>query len=451
MKLWDKGIKTKDIILEFTSGTDRVLDVQLAKEDVIASMAHVEMLGRVNLLSKEESSDLICSLLEIYQSIEKDDFVIEAGMEDIHSQVEKILTEKLGDTGKMVHTARSRNDQVITDLKLYYRSEILSIVKKIQLLVEKLLSKSDENAKVEIPGYTHLQVAMPSSFGLWFGAYAESLTEDLQLLSGIFRYINQNPLGSAAGYGSSFPIDRQITTDLLEFDDLHINSVNAQLSRGKSEKLMMSGISGIAGSLSKMAMDMVLFLNQNFNLMSLKVEFTTGSSIMPHKKNPDVLELIRAKANRIQAKEAEVLAVINNLPSGYHRDFQLLKEICFPAINDINQLLQIMTLVIDNVELKSIDRKEEKYKYLGTVDAINEKVIKGVPFRDAYKEVADEIREGKYESGLKFEHSHIGSIGNTGNDRIREKLKREISYFQPEKYSDFYSRFIQKMKKKYNV
>lgn len=451
MKLWEKGIKTKDIILEFTAGIDRVLDVQLAKEDVIASIAHVDMLGAVNLLSKTEASDLICSLLEIYQSIEKKDFEIEPGMEDIHSQVEKILTEKLGDTGKKVHTARSRNDQVITDLKLYYRSEIISIVEKLQFLVEKLLTKSDQNTNIEIPGYTHLQVAMPSSFGLWFGAYAESLTEDLQILSGTFRYINQNPLGSAAGYGSSFPIDRQITTDLLEFDDLHINSINAQLSRGKSEKLMMSGLSGIAGSLSKMAMDMILFLNQNFNLMSLKEEFTTGSSIMPHKKNPDVLELVRAKANRIQAKEAEVLAVINNLPSGYHRDFQLLKEICFPAINDMNQLLHIMTLVIDNVELKSIDRKEEKYKYLGTVDAINEKVIKGVPFRDAYKEVAGEIRDGKYESGLKFEHSHIGSIGNPGNDRIREKLKREISFFQLEKYSNFNSRFIQKMKKKCNV
>ncbi|MCF8379277.1 MAG: argininosuccinate lyase [Bacteroidales bacterium] len=451
MKLWEKGIKTKEVILEFTSGEDRILDLRLAKDDVIASMAHSAMLGKVGLLTETETRDLINSLLEIFYAVGAGTFEIEPGMEDVHSQVEKILTQKLGDTGKKVHTARSRNDQVITDLKLYYRSEIISIVEKLKFLVEKLLLKSDENADVEIPGYTHFQAAMPSSFGLWFGAYAESLTEDLQALSGTFRYINQNPLGSAAGYGSSFPIDRQFTTELLEFDDLHINSVNAQLSRGKSEKLMMSGISGIAGSLSKMAMDMVLFMNQNFNLMGLNEEFTTGSSIMPHKKNPDVLELIRAKANRIQAKETEVLLLINNLPSGYHRDFQLLKEICFPAIDDVNQLLQIMTLVVDNVEMKEIDRNDEKYKYLATVDSINEKVIQGTAFRDAYKEVAEEISEGKYKAGKKITHSHIGSIGNTGSGRIMDKLIKEISFFQLEKYSAFDNNFINRMKSQYNV
>jgi len=451
MKLWEKGIKTKDIILDFTAGKDRILDLRLAKDDLIASLAHVEMLGSVGLLTDIEVKDLISTLIEIYVSVEKGDFEIEPGMEDIHSQVEKLLTEKLGDTGKKVHTARSRNDQVITDLKLYYRSEILSIVLKVEVLVKKLLSKSDESANIEIPGYTHLQAAMPSSFGLWFGAYGESLTEDLQLLSGTFKYINQNPLGSAAGYGSSFPIDRQLTTDLLEFDDLHINSVNAQLSRGKAEKLMMSGIGGIAGSLAKMSMDMVLFMNQNFNLMSLNDDFTTGSSIMPHKKNPDVLELIRAKANRIQAGEAEILSVINNLPSGYHRDYQLLKEICFPALDELNQLLTIMTLVVDNIELKGMDRKEEKYKYLGTVDAINEKVINGVPFRDAYKQVANEIQEGKYKGGRNIEHSHIGSIGNLGTNRIMEKLEKEVSFFQVEKYAKFNENFIKKMKRKYNA
>lgn len=429
MKLWEKGIKTQDNILEFTAGIDRILDLQIAREDTIASMAHVKMLGRVNLLTEKESDQLIDSLLEIYQTIEKGEFVIEADMEDVHSQIEKILIEKLGETGKKVHTARSRNDQVITDLKLFYRSEIISLVDQLSGLVEKLLLKSDETKDIEIPGYTHFQAAMPSSFGLWFGAYAESFTEDLQLLSGVFKYINQNPLGSAAGYGSSFPIDRQFTTDLLEFDDLHINSVNAQLSRGKSEKMMMVGISGIAASLSKMAMDMVLFMNQNFNLMKLNDDFTTGSSIMPHKKNPDVLELVRAKANRIQMAESQIFSVINNLPSGYHRDFQLLKEICFPALSELNNLLEIMSLVIENIEMLSINRNEEKYKYLGTVDAMNKKVMSGVPFRDAYREIADEIQDGSYVSDVRYDHSHIGSIGNLSNDRIKQKLEKGDFFF----------------------
>ncbi|MCK5821964.1 MAG: argininosuccinate lyase [Bacteroidales bacterium] len=434
-------------MLEFTAGIDRILDLQIAREDVIASMAHVKMLGSVNLLTEKESDQLIDALLEIYQTIEKEEFVIEADMEDVHSQIEKILTEKLGETGKKVHTARSRNDQVITDLKLFYRAEIVSLVDQVADLAQKLLIKSDETKDIEIPGYTHFQAAMPSSFGLWFGAYAESLTEDLQLLSGVFKYINQNPLGSAAGYGSSFPIDRQITTDLLEFDDLHINSVNAQLSRGKSEKMMMTGISGIAASLSKMAMDMVLFMNQNFNLMKLNDDFTTGSSIMPHKKNPDVLELVRAKANRIQMAESQIFSVINNLPSGYHRDFQLLKEICFPALSELSNLLEIMSLVTENIEMLSINRNDEKYKFLGTVDAMNKKVMSGVAFRDAYREIANEIQDGSYVSDVNYDHSHIGSIGNLSNDRIKIKLEKEIASFQPEKYRDFYSRFIQEIKK----
>jgi len=447
MKLWEKGIKTQENILEFTAGTDRILDLQLAREDVIASMAHVKMLGKVSLLTKVEEGELLGTLLDIYQTIEKGEFVIDKGEEDIHSQIEKILTEKLGESGKKVHTARSRNDQVITDLKLFYRAKIILLVGQVETLVEKLIVKSNESKDIEIPGYTHLQAAMPSSFGLWFGAYAESLTEDLQLLSGVFKYINQNPLGSAAGYGSSFPIDRQYTTDLLEFENMHINSVNAQLSRGKSEKMMMVGISGIAASLSKMAMDMVLFMNQNFNLMKLNDEFTTGSSIMPHKKNPDVLELIRAKANRIQMAESQIFSIINNLPSGYHRDFQLLKEICFPALDELSNLLEIMSLVTENIKMLGIDPEEEKYKYLGTVDAMNKKVMNGVPFRDAYRDVADEIKEGKYVSGLRYEHTHIGSIGNLGNDRIKKKLETEISSFQVKKYRGFYTRFIQDIKK----
>ncbi len=451
MKLWEKGIETKQLVMDFTAGKDRLLDLQISSEDVIASMAHVKMLEKTGLVSLNDKNRLLQELLAVYELIQKGEFRIEDGMEDIHSQVEKLLILKLGDAGKKVHTARSRNDQVITDLKLFYRSAIILMVEEIKNLVEELLSLSEEHKNVEIPGYTHMQVAMPSSFGLWFGAWAESLTEDLQLLSGAFRYINQNPLGSAAGYGSSFPIDREYTTRLLEFEDLHINSVNAQLSRGKAEKTLMAGISGVAKSLSGMSVDMVLFMNQNFDFMGLTDEFTTGSSIMPHKKNPDILELIRAKANRIQVKEFEVFSVINNLPSGYHRDFQLLKEITFPALDDLFEIIRIMSAVLENIIIKKENTASDIYKYLGTVDAMSQKVMKGIPYRDAYREVAEEIKSGKYKATERFEHSHIGSLGNLGTERIRKKLENECAGFQLEKYKNFPQGFINAIKKECNA
>ncbi len=448
MKLWDKGKHTSKKILEFTAGKDRELDHFIAGFDIIASIAHVDMLGNVNLISQNEKKILIDSLLDIYYDFENDKFLIDEGMEDVHSQVEKILTERLGDTGKRIHTARSRNDQVITDLKLFYRDEIISIVKNVSELAQLLISKSEETKDVIIPGYTHLQAAMPSSFGLWFGAYSEALVEDLQFVKGVFDYINQNPLGSAAGYGSSFPVDRDHTTELLEFDDMHVNSVNAQLSRGKTEKFLVSGISAFAASLSKMAFDLVLFMSQNFDFVRLNEDLTTGSSIMPHKKNPDVLELIRAKCNRIQSKENEIKLIINNLPSGYHRDFQLLKEICFPVISEMNECLEMMGYVVLNLEVNPDVTQQEIYKYIGSVDAINEKVKDGVPFREAYSLIAMEIDKGRFRPVRGLEYTHQGSIGNLSNERITKKLKLVLQGFQTEKYGSFRERFIQQFKEK---
>lgn len=446
MKLWEKGIETKEFVLDFTAGQDRILDMQIAREDIVASMAHVIMLAEVGLICHEEKEEMLEQLAIIFESVEKGDFVIGDGIEDIHSQIELILTRELGDTGKKIHTARSRNDQVITDLKLYYRSVIINVVDLVREMVIELVSLSNKYAGVEIPGYTHLQVAMPSSFGLWFGAYAESLAEDLQMLGGVFSYINQNPLGSAAGYGSSFPIDRQLTTELLGFNDLHVNSINAQMSRGKSERLLMTGFSGIAKTMSTMAMDMVLFMSQNFNFLKLTDDFTTGSSIMPHKKNPDILELVRAKANRIQSKEFEVFAVINNLPSGYHRDLQLLKEICFPAISDIYSILNIMLKVLGNVLVNSDNTSSDIYKYLGTVDAMSKKVMEGISYRDAYRQIAREIKDNVYKASNRYEHSHIGSIGNLGNERILDKMEKEYKAFHADKYRNFADSFVENYK-----
>ncbi len=448
MKLWEKGQKTNNSIIRFTAGKDRELDLEIAGVDVIASMAHVQMLQHVGLISGEDRISLLKALLDVYESIEAGTFVIEEGTEDIHSQVENVLTVKLGDAGKRVHTARSRNDQVITDLKLYYREALAEIVNQTACLIQILAGKSDETKEVLIPGYTHYQVAMPSSFGLWFGSYAEALAEDLMMVRGAFSYINQNPLGSAAGYGSSFPVDRDMTCRLLEFDDLHINSANAQLSRGKTEKYLMTALSSIAFTLSKMSMDLVLYMSQNFDFIHLSEELTTGSSIMPHKKNPDVLELIRARCNRIQSKEFEVMAVINNLPSGYHRDFQLLKEICFPAITEMKECLQMMSFLIPGLEVNKDILDNNIYQYIGSVDAMNEKVKAGMPFRDAYVEVAAEIDKGRFRPGLRVETTHTGSIGNLANDRIIRKLERIIPDFQTVKVSTFQKRFIADLKEK---
>ncbi len=447
MKLWEKGQKTDNNMMEFTSGKDRELDLQIAAADVIGSMAHVQMLHKADLISEKDERDILNTLLNVYQSIHEGRFIIEEGIEDVHSQIEKMLTDELGDAGKRVHTARSRNDQVLTDLKLYYRDVLSDIVGLTQILVEVLLKKSEETRDVLIPGYTHFQVAMPSSFGLWFGAYAEALTEDLMLVSGVFNYINQSPLGSAAGFGSSFPVDRDFTCKLLEFGDLHINSVNAQLARGKTEKFLMTAFSALASSLSKMAMDLVMYMSQNFDFVKLSDDMTTGSSIMPHKKNPDVLELIRARCNRIRSREFEVMSVIGNLPSGYHRDFQLLKEICFPAIAEMKECLEMMAFVVQGLEVKKDIMKNDIYQYIGSVDAINEKVLAGVPFRDAYVQVAAEIDKGRFRPGSRVKTTHTGSIGNLSNDRIIRKLDRIISEFQTKKYTSFQERFIQSLKK----
>ena len=448
MKLWDKGQKTNKDMIEFTAGRDRELDLRIADADVIGSMAHVLMLHDVDLISEEDKKSILRTLLTVHESIAAGKFFIEEGVEDVHSQIENLLSREVGDAGKRVHTARSRNDQVITDLKLFYRDALTDIVSTVVDLIKILIDKSEETKDYLIPGYTHFQVAMPSSFGLWFGSYAEALTEDLLMVKAAFSYTNQNPLGSAAGYGSSFPVDRDLTCRLLEFDDLHVNSVNAQLSRGKTEKFVMSGLSALAFTLSKMAMDLVLYMSQNFNFIRLSEDLTTGSSIMPHKKNPDVLELIRARCNRIQAKEFEVMAVINNLPSGYHRDFQLLKEICFPAITDMMECLQMMSFIIPNLIPDKHILDNNIYQYIDSVDTINEKVKTGIPFRDAYVQVAAEIDKGRFRPGSRVKTTHTGSIGNLANDRIIRKLERIIPGFNIERYSTFQERFVEDLKEK---
>lgn len=446
MKLWDKGIKTDKKILEFTVGKDRDYDLHIAGFDVLASIAHVKMLHQVKLIEKDQSDDIIKILIKIFDDLEKGKFKIDEGIEDVHSQLEKILVKKLGETGKRIHTARSRNDQVLVALKLFYREEIINIAFIIKELANTLLGRAEDTKSFLMPGYTHLQAAMYSSFGLWFSAWAEAFTEDLYLLRGIFDYINLNPLGSAAGYGSSFPIDRAYTTVLLEFSDMHINSINAQLSRGKTEKMLLGGLSSVAGTVSKMSYDLVLFLNQNFDLFSLSDELTTGSSIMPHKKNPDVLELLRAKANRIQAREFEIQSLINNLPSGYHRDFQLLKEITFPAIFELKECLGILGYVLPGLRVNENATEDEIYKYLGSVDAINEKVKSGESFREAYRKVAEEIQRGDFKPVENPEYTHPGSIGNLSTGRIKDKLDKICNRMQIEKYRGFQERIMDKIK-----
>lgn len=446
MKLWDKGKKTDVNILEFTVGKDRELDIALALYDVIGSMAHVSMLESVKLLSFNEKVSIIKVLLEIFESIRDGKFFIEDGCEDIHSQVEKTLTEKLGDTGKKIHSARSRNDQVLVDLKLFYREQMVHLSLLSSDLIKVLLEKSEESKDLLMPGYTHFQAAMPSSFGLWFASFAESLTEDLMFHEGIMEYINQNPLGSAAGYGSSFPINRELTTELLEFSNLHINSINAQFSRGKTEKFIASGLGAIAGTLGKLSMDMTLFMNQNFGFLKLNDDLTTGSSIMPHKKNPDVLELIRGKCSKISAVYQNILLITQNLPSGYHRDFQLLKEILFPAYQELYSCLSMMIYTLKNMEVSKDILEDEKYLYIFSVEAVNEKVKRGSPFREAYIQVADEIDKCKFRRPENMTYTHTGSIGNLSNEKINEKLIMVLDRLQVKKYEGFTERFVNKLK-----
>jgi argininosuccinate lyase len=429
MKLWDKEIATEQDILTFTTGKDPVYDLELAPYDILGSMAHVIMLESTGLIMKEEAHRLLAALKILYNEAVEGKLKLDQGVEDIHSQVEMILTASLGDMGKKIHTGRSRNDQVMVDIKLFLREEIRQVVWKTFKLAQALLVQANRYKQVFMPGYTHMQVAMPSSFGLWFGAYAEALAEDLTYLQGIYAVVNQNPLGSAAGFGSSFPVDRELTTRLLAFEQLHISSVNAQLNRGKTEWYVACGIGAIASTAARMAMDAVLFMGQNFDFIRLPDELTTGSSIMPHKKNPDVLELLRAKCNRMSMVAPEVSAVTGNLISGYHRDFQVLKEILHPALQELKSCLGMMHFVVERMEVNPHIQKDERYQHIYSVEEVNKKVQAGIPFRDAYMEVASEIGKGRYRPGRDHTYTHLGSIGNPGLKEIKAKLDRAYGGF----------------------
>lgn len=431
MKLWEKGIATNQLVEKFTVGNDREFDLYLAGFDILGTLAHIQMLKSIDLLTKEEWLQLKKTLLELYPSTQDGSFIIEQGVEDVHSQVEFLLTQKLGDVGKKVHSGRSRNDQVLVDTKLFLRSEIQSLVELMENLFKTLIKLSEEHKAVLIPGYTHLQIAMPSSFGLWFGAYAESLADDLELLKAAFNIVNQNPLGSAAGYGSSFPLNRQMTTDLLGFKTLNYNVVYAQMTRGKTEQSLSFAMASVAGTLSKMAMDMCLYNSQNFGFVSFPNDFTTGSSIMPHKKNPDVWELVRGKSNLVKALPNQLALLTSNLPSGYHRDLQLLKEQIIPAVNDLKACLEISQLMLDAIKINTGILNDSKYNYVFSVEKVNELVLAGIPFRDAYKQVAQQIEEGEFTPDTILNHTHEGSIGNLCNDAIVAKfgnLTKEFSF-----------------------
>lgn len=429
MKLWDKGINVNEAIEKFTVGKDRELDLYLAPYDILGSMAHVKMLESVGLIEKKELPVLLEALKKLYKKSAAKNFVIEDGVEDVHSQVEFLLTQELGDLGKKIHSGRSRNDQVLLDLKLFTRDAIKEIVLATEKLVDVLLAKSEENKDVLMPGYTHLQVAMPSSFGLWFGAYAESLTDDLELLRSAYDIANQNPLGSAAGYGSSFPLNRQMTTDLLGFRNMNYNVVYAQMGRGKVEKIVSFALANIASTLSKLAFDVCLFNSQNFNFVKLPPEFTTGSSIMPHKKNPDVFELIRGKCNKLQGVPSQVSNVINNLPSGYFRDLQVVKEVFLPMFEELNDCVSITALALDKIEVKENILDDNRYDYLFSVEEVNRLVLEGIPFREAYKIVGEKIEKGEYIPEKKVKHTHEGSIGNLCIDKILHKKSETVKKF----------------------
>jgi len=436
MKLWQKNIASTKEVETFTVGKDRELDMYLAPFDVLGSLAHIQMLQTINLLTSEELSVLQNGLKEIYKDIEAGKFKLDSDVEDIHSQVEMMLTKKFGDTGKKIHSARSRNDQVLVDLKLYMRHEIEMLVHDVKEFFELLIQQSEKYKTYLLPGYTHLQLAMPSSFGLWFGAYAESLADDMITLHAAWEVVNKNPLGSAAGYGSSFPIDRKLTTELLGFNDLNYNVVYAQMSRGKTERIVAQALANFGASLSRLSMDACLYLNQNFDFVSFPAELTTGSSIMPHKKNPDVFELIRAHCNRIQALPNEIMLMAANLPSGYHRDFQLLKEHLIPAFENLRNCLSMATLMIKNIEIKKDILKDEKYKYLFSVEEMNKLVLQGTPLRDAYKKIGIDIENNTFQYNLQLNHTHEGSIGNLQNNAIIEMMNTVISRFDFKKVNE---------------
>ena len=432
MKLWQKENKSiPEIIESFTIGRDREFDMKLAKFDVEGSIAHVAMLGDVGLMTALESRSAITALLEILEEIKNSEFTIASDAEDIHSHIEKVLTERIGETGKKIHSGRSRNDQVALDIKLYLRSEILDIRTLVKDLFDLLITLSEKHKSVLMPGYTHLQIAMPSSFGLWFGAYAESFVDDMEMLAAAHNVVNKNPLGSGAGYGSSFELNRQMTTDLLNFPVMNYNSIYAQMSRGKTEKIIAGALGNVAGTLSRLAMDCCLYMNQNFGFISFPDELTTGSSIMPHKKNPDVFELIRAKCNRIQSIQNELSILLTNLPSGYHRDLQLTKEILFPAFETLQDCLKLCGVMLSGIKVKENILEDEKYKFIFTVEVVNELVNKGITFRDAYRQIGQQVESNQFSFNFSkgLHHSHEGSIGNLMNSQIIGEMEKVLKKF----------------------
>ncbi len=429
MKLWQKDKTSPAAVEKFTVGNDRELDLYLAPFDVLGSLAHIKMLESVGLISKEELRQLETELKNIYKEILKGNFKLDEGVEDIHSQIELLLTQRLGDTGKKIHSARSRNDQVLVDLKLFFRNEIEELVIAVKKLFDGLIQQSEKYKDDLLPGYTHLQLAMPSSFGLWFGAYAESLVDDLVTVEAAYRVVNKNPLGSAAGYGSSFAINRKLTTELLGFDDLNYNVVYAQMGRGKTERILAAALANIAATLSKLSMDACLYLNQNFAFISFPDELTTGSSIMPHKKNPDVFELIRSHCNRIQALPNEIMMMTANLPSGYHRDLQLLKEHIIPTFKNLQDCIEMTGLMLEHVQIKTDLLKDEKYKFLFSVEEVNKLVAQGVPFREAYQRIGTAIEQNKFTHTTATDHTHEGSIGNLCNPQIQALMDAILQKF----------------------
>ena len=428
-KLWEKNTDVNQEIEKFTVGRDRELDLYLARYDVLGSMAHITMLESIGLLGKDEQPVLLEELRRIHADIEAGRFIIEEGVEDVHSQVELLLTRKLGDVGKKIHSGRSRNDQVLVDLKLFTRAQLQDIAEEVRVLFEELQAQSERYKGVLMPGYTHLQVAMPSSFGLWFGAYAESLVDDLLFLQAAYKMTNRNPLGSAAGYGSSFPLNRTLTTELLGFDSMNYNVVNAQMGRGKMERNVAFALAGIAGTLSKLAFDACLFNSQNFGFVKLPDNCTTGSSIMPHKKNPDVFELTRAKCNKIQALPQQIILIMNNLPCGYFRDLQIIKEVFLPAFEELKDCLRMAAYIINKIQVNEHILDDPKYDNMFSVEEVNRLATGGMPFRDAYKKVGLDIEAGKFTPDKRVHHTHEGSIGNLCNDKIHELMEQVWSGF----------------------
>ena len=436
MKLWEKNFEINKEIERFTVGRDREMDMYLAKYDVLGSMAHITMLESIGLLEKDELTQLLAELKNIYKACERGEFVIEDDVEDVHSQVEMLLTRKLGDMGKKIHSGRSRNDQVLVDLKLFTRHQLKDIAYEVKSLFDELIAKSEQYKNVLMPGYTHLQVAMPSSFGLWFGAYAESLADDLLFLQAAYRMTNRNPLGSAAGYGSSFPLNRTMTTQLLGFDSMDYNVVYAQMGRGKMERNVGFAIATIAGTLAKMAFDACMFNSQNFSFVKLPKECTTGSSIMPHKKNPDVFELIRAKSNKLQALPQQVTLIMNNLPVGYFRDLQIIKEVFLPAFDELKDCLEMAAYIINKIEVNEHILDNPMYDPMFSVEEVNRLAANGMPFRDAYKKVGLDIEAGNFVPDKNIHHTHEGSIGNLMNDKVQQLFNSILSDFHFERMEE---------------